>query len=78
MADRDVFVESIPFSETRGYVKKVLRNYAEYKRIYGKAGLATLPSATRDAVSGPVVVQRDARTPESAHAQSGTGAWNAE
>jgi soluble lytic murein transglycosylase len=34
--DRDVFVESIPYSETRGYVKKVLRNYAEYKRIYGK------------------------------------------
>ncbi len=34
--ERDVFVESIPFSETRGYVKKVLRNYGEYKRIYGK------------------------------------------
>ncbi len=34
--DRDVFVESIPFAETRGYVKKVLRNYAEYKRIYGR------------------------------------------
>ncbi len=32
---RDVFVESIPFSETRGYVKKVLRNYGEYRRIYG-------------------------------------------
>jgi soluble lytic murein transglycosylase len=35
--ERDVFVELIPFFETRGYVKKVLRNYAEYKRIYGKA-----------------------------------------
>ena len=35
--DRDVFVESIPYSETRGYVKKVLRNYAEYKRIYGRS-----------------------------------------
>ncbi len=35
-AERDEFVESIPFSETRGYVKKVLRNYAEYRRIYGK------------------------------------------
>ncbi len=34
--ERDEFVESIPFAETRGYVKKVLRNYAEYKRIYGK------------------------------------------
>lgn len=38
---RDLFVELIPFSETRGYVKKVLRNYAEYKRIYTKtAGVA--------------------------------------
>ena len=37
--ERDEFVESIPFSETRGYVKKVLRNYAEYKRIYGKTNL---------------------------------------
>jgi soluble lytic murein transglycosylase len=35
--ERDAFVEMIPFMETRGYVKKVLRNYAEYKRIYGKA-----------------------------------------
>jgi soluble lytic murein transglycosylase len=34
--ERDVFVEMIPYAETRGYVKKVLRNYAEYKRIYGK------------------------------------------
>ena len=35
--ERDLFVEMIPFSETRGYVKKVMRNYAEYKRIYGRA-----------------------------------------
>jgi peptidoglycan lytic transglycosylase len=32
----DLFVEMIPYSETRGYVKKVLRNYAEYKRLYEK------------------------------------------
>jgi soluble lytic murein transglycosylase len=36
--ERDLFVERIPFFETRGYVKKVLRNYAEYRRIYGKDG----------------------------------------
>jgi soluble lytic murein transglycosylase len=35
MTDIDLFVEAIPYTETRGYVKKVLRNYAEYKRIYG-------------------------------------------
>jgi len=41
--DRDVFVESIPYAETRGYVKKVMRNYAEYKRIYNKnAGTADI------------------------------------
>jgi soluble lytic murein transglycosylase len=34
--DRDAFVEDIPYAETRGYVKKVLRNYDEYRRIYGK------------------------------------------
>lgn len=38
--DPDVFVEAIPYRETRGYVKKVLRNYAEYRRIYGGTDLA--------------------------------------
>jgi soluble lytic murein transglycosylase len=32
--DEDEFIESIPYSETRNYVKRVLRSYAEYKRIY--------------------------------------------
>lgn len=29
------FVETIPFSETRGYVQSVMRNRAMYERIYG-------------------------------------------
>ncbi|OGW45527.1 MAG: hypothetical protein A2X57_09390 [Nitrospirae bacterium GWD2_57_8] len=33
--ERDEFVESIPFTETRWYVKKVLQNYREYRRVYG-------------------------------------------
>ncbi|MBV9496348.1 MAG: transglycosylase SLT domain-containing protein [Acidobacteria bacterium] len=33
--DLDTFVESIPFAETRLYVKTVTRNRFEYKRIYG-------------------------------------------
>ncbi|HUK99296.1 MAG TPA: tetratricopeptide repeat protein [Nitrospirota bacterium] len=51
--DRDVFVESIPFMETRGYVKKVLRNYAEYKRIYGApiAAVQTAPLFPVDIVA---------------------------
>ncbi|MGI8670494.1 MAG: transglycosylase SLT domain-containing protein [Aridibacter sp.] len=30
----DEFVEEIPFSETRGYVKGVVRNSAQYRRLY--------------------------------------------
>ncbi|HVT43193.1 MAG TPA: transglycosylase SLT domain-containing protein [Thermoanaerobaculia bacterium] len=33
--DVDLFVESIPYDETRLYVKNVMRNYNEYRRIYG-------------------------------------------
>ncbi len=32
--EQDEFIESIPYTETRNYVKKVLRSYGEYKRIY--------------------------------------------
>jgi soluble lytic murein transglycosylase-like protein len=43
----DEFVESIPFDETRNYVKKVLSAYARYHRIYEKnlviSGLPKLP-----------------------------------
>ncbi len=45
--DREAFVEEIPFAETRGYVKKVLRNYAEYKRIYGKPKVSTESTQTQ-------------------------------
>jgi tetratricopeptide (TPR) repeat protein len=33
------FIESIPFKETRNYVKKVLRNYVIYKTLYGEGGI---------------------------------------
>jgi soluble lytic murein transglycosylase len=36
-APPEVFAENITYSETRLYVKLVLRNYAIYKRIYGRA-----------------------------------------
>jgi soluble lytic murein transglycosylase len=32
--DMDLFIESIPFAETRLYVKTVTRNRSEYERIY--------------------------------------------
>ena len=31
----DLFVDSIPYGETRTYVREVLANYATYKRLYG-------------------------------------------
>lgn len=37
-AETDEFVESIPYDETRGYVKRVISSYAEFLRL-GKQGL---------------------------------------
>ncbi len=36
-SDPAEFVESIPFTETRGYVQAVLRNAAMYRKLYGAA-----------------------------------------
>ncbi len=36
--DPDVFIESIPYPETRKYVKKVLRNYSIYRTLYPQTG----------------------------------------
>ena len=37
------FVETIPFTETRGYVQSVLRNADVYRKLYGDENLQ-LPS----------------------------------
>lgn len=50
--ERDEFVESIPYAETRGYVKKVMRNYAEYRRIYEKTGRGTRPVSDNGSALG--------------------------
>jgi len=34
----DEFIEDIPYSETRAYVKRVLTSYFEYKRIFSQTG----------------------------------------
>ena len=63
-AERDEFVESIPFSETRGYVKKVMRNYAEYKRIYGRTEKNTSRITTREeGTPGPLAGSPGVQTP---------------
>ncbi|MCC6491028.1 MAG: transglycosylase SLT domain-containing protein [Candidatus Hydrogenedentes bacterium] len=41
-SDMEAFVEAIPFEETRGFVKKVLGNYAAYHSLYnGEQRVAT-------------------------------------
>jgi len=44
----DEFVEEIPYDETRGYVKRVLRSYASYRLLAGsvaaQASRPVLPS----------------------------------
>ena len=42
--DLEVWVEQIPFDETRGFVKRVMLSWAEYRRLYG-------PSASAEAVA---------------------------
>ncbi len=37
-AQIDEFVEAIPFAETRGYVQGVVRNTAQYRRLYDEQG----------------------------------------
>jgi soluble lytic murein transglycosylase len=36
IADAEIFVERIPYDETRGYVRSVVRNLAIYRMIYGR------------------------------------------
>lgn len=47
----DEFIETIPYRETRNYVKSVLRNYNKYKRIWQQSsGLAVLPQGSLPSV----------------------------
>ena len=43
----DEFVEQIPYDETRGYTRKVLRSYAAYQALYGAEGTLDPWSAPR-------------------------------
>jgi soluble lytic murein transglycosylase len=36
LSDPEIFVERIPYDETRGYVRAVLRNWAVYRMVYGR------------------------------------------
>ncbi len=36
--EMDEFVEAIPFRETKGYVQGIIRNTAQYRRLYDESG----------------------------------------
>lgn len=38
-AEMDEFVEAIPFRETKGYVQGIIRNSAQYRRLYDENGI---------------------------------------
>jgi len=46
-ADIDEFVEAIPFKETKGYVQGVIRNAAQYRRLYDDNGIFRANVGTR-------------------------------
>ena len=43
--DLEVWVEQIPFNETRAFVKRVMLSWDEYRRLYGAASSAEPPPA---------------------------------
>ena len=47
--DLDLFIESIPYAETRLYVKTVTRNRFEYRRIYESSNSSSAEQQRRDA-----------------------------
>ncbi|MBI5546783.1 MAG: transglycosylase SLT domain-containing protein [Deltaproteobacteria bacterium] len=44
--DLDEFIEEIPISETRNYVKRVLKTYAAYQYVYGRTASGPVLSRT--------------------------------
>jgi soluble lytic murein transglycosylase len=49
--DLDVFVEQIPFNETRAFVKRVMLSWDEYRRLYGASLATERPAAPTDGVA---------------------------
>ena len=58
-AEIDEFVEAIPFKETKGYVQGVIRNSAQYRRLYDENGNFKPNVGTR-----PLRSEIDSMTPE--------------
>ena len=56
----DEFVEAIPFRETKGYVQGVVRNTAQYKRLYDESG-SFKPNVGTKALRGEIDTKSAAR-----------------
>jgi soluble lytic murein transglycosylase len=46
--DLEVWVEQIPFNETRGFVKRVMLSWTEYRRVYGPTAPADGASSSQE------------------------------
>ncbi|HMQ05293.1 MAG TPA: transglycosylase SLT domain-containing protein [Pyrinomonadaceae bacterium] len=57
--EMDEFVEAIPFRETRGYVQGIIRNSAQYRRLYDESGAFRSNVGTR-----PLRAEIDTKTRE--------------
>ena len=51
--DLEVWVEQIPFNETRAFVKRVMLSWDEYRRLYGAASSAERPPAVASTAAKP-------------------------
>jgi hypothetical protein len=60
----DEFVENIPFKETKGYVQGVIRNAAQYRRLYDDSGIFRSNVGTR-----PLRGEIDTRSPDDLRAE---------
>ncbi len=67
--DMDAWMEGVPFRETNGYVKNVMRNYYVYQKLYGKTDMSKFrptPPASEDISPDPAVDAPDTPVNEAA------------
>ncbi len=43
--EQDEFIDDIPFTETRNYVKRILGTVDDYRRLYGESPLTATSAA---------------------------------
>ena len=70
--DQDEFVDNIPFTETQGYVRRILGTAEDYRRLYGSGILDVASSLTAEAAAAtqPAVTPAPPRTPPSRSTRS--------